>query len=241
MLTAACGLSLMLTCSAFSYSGTLIAAFIRAGEIALFSDGRVIDADSGRIHNDWSKVHQLSPMVGMLTAGHYVPSLREDIRRNAADRALTSVEDVATIARLVLIEIWRKLGSSPQEAPKLEVARVFVFIVGFDRFSRPRLYYLDNRSSPQFVLQERSLFTTGGGDVEIASMSTGSGETEDPSASLATHLKGLAEKQGAGVDVFAFRSAFDMTKAELGAKNKRIGGRTFGAVIDRRQGFRPIQ
>src|SRR2546427_1452956 len=91
-----------------SQSGTLVAAFLMPDQIALFSDGRVIDSDSGRVHNDWSKVHQLAPMVGMLTAGHYMPHLRDDIRRNSQARNVTAVDDVANVSSLVLVEAWRQ-------------------------------------------------------------------------------------------------------------------------------------
>jgi hypothetical protein len=215
-------------------SGTLIAAFLLRDQVFLFSDGRVIDADSGQVHDDWSKVHHLAPMVGMLTAGHYVPHLRDDICRNSSERNVSTVDGVANIAGLVLSETWRRFESAPENAAKIALARVFVFIAGFDAHAEARLFYLDSTSTPRFRLQERSLFSPGR-DLEIAAMSTGSGATENPSALLINEVQTRLRSQ---VDFDVLCSAFDATKAELAKTNDRIGGVTFAAVVDRRTGFR---
>lgn len=55
--------------------GTLIAAFITRDSVYLLSDGRVINTDTGQVHNTHSKVHKLSERCGLLVAGAYMPKL----------------------------------------------------------------------------------------------------------------------------------------------------------------------
>jgi hypothetical protein len=220
--------------------GTLIAAFLTKSDIFLASDGRVIHKDSGEICNDWSKVHQINKHVGMLTAGAYLPYLKDDVVRNCIERDISSVDEVAKITCLVLKEIWRLNVAKFEREGNLNEVRIFVFLAGFDSYRCPRLLYLDNMSDPMFSIQERLLFQTGS-DLEIAAMSTGSGQEEDPATLVSAEInKNLGSRSGNTNLLQVLNSAFNKTKNRLSATNPRIGGKTFFSRINLSSGYQDI-
>jgi hypothetical protein len=223
-----------------SLHGTLVAAFLTRSAIFLASDGRVIDSDSGKIFDDWTKVHRLTEQVGMLTAGAYVKHLKEDIVCKCNSRGILDVVGVAQIASLVLQEIWRLNAGAIEAQGKLEEVRIFIFLAGFDETGQPRLFYSDNNSQPKFAIQERQLFRSGY-DLEIAAISTGSGKWEDPSELLKEEI-GARIETGMSVQILPhlLYSAFGATKKKLSVTNPRVGGKTFFSHIDPEGGYLDI-
>jgi len=223
------------------FHGTLIAAFFTKDEIFLASDGRVNNIDNGEVHDDWSKVHQINKSVGMLTAGACTPTLATDIINNCKSRGIETVDEVAKIAHLVLKEIWRLNVDMFEREGKLDDIRIFIFLAGFDAHSQPRLFYLDNMSDPIFTIQERNLFQTAT-DIEIAALSTGSGEEENPSAMLAADIRNNLSSNNAKQNSLpmALHSAFNSTKDRLSNRNSSIGGQTFFSRLSVSSGYQDI-
>lgn len=222
------------------FEGTLIATFITKNKIYLLSDGRVINKIDGTIRDDWSKIHKINNRVGMLVAGIYVPNLRDDIIRNCRERDLTSVKDVANISSLILQEIWNQYTANPEYKEKIKNIRIFVFLVGFDENNVPHMFFLDNMSEPRFKLQEKALFEVGD-ELEIGAMSYASGETENPSGMLIKYLTPYINSKGKQIDLKrSIYSAFNSTKKELAEKTQQIGGKTFFAEIDIKNGYKDL-
>lgn len=226
--------------NSFYYIGTFVATFVMKDKIFLLSDGRIVDSRAGTITSEsFSKVHRLTNKVGMLTAGRYLPNLTTEISNICENMKTVYVDEVVKIAKTVLEKTSEQLYLRINNQELVKDIRIFVFIVGFDENSNPRLFYLDNMSKPPFKIQERMLFQSGY-DIEIGAMSTGSGEFEDPSSILVKHFKREYELKGRYVDlVTIIHSAFSYTKEEMSKRNHQIGGEVFISCIDF-QGFRKI-
>jgi hypothetical protein len=215
--------------------GTLVAAFLMRDEILLCSDGRVVSpVDGSVVRNDWSKVHQLTPKIGLLTVGRYLPGLILNFRSKWGNRTASSVREAVDVLRLALEEEWRGPAARPGRAGG--DVRAFVFVAGFDPTGQARLYYLDNQTNPPFRIQERTLFADGR-DLEIAAMSHGSGIEQDPSAAIVRHFATIRRQQPTQNVREQLLASFDAAKGELGLTDSQIGGRTFAASIDRTKGF----
>ncbi len=220
------------------HEGTLVAVFVTRTKVFLLSDGRVTRKRDGASYDNWSKVHKLSNMVGMLTAGAYPPSLRGDIIRNCEDRKVSWVKDVTKVTSLVLQEIWRQVTANPDNQDSIRNTRIFIFIAGFDESLHPHLYFLDNLSEPPFKVQEKDLFVSGH-DLEIGAISTGSGDTESPSVLLRKYLTPRLGANSENLRSIIY-SAFNNTKDELSKTIPQIGGETFFGEVDPEEGFKDI-
>jgi hypothetical protein len=221
--------------------GTLIATVITKNLIYLFSDGRLINKERGVINDNWSKIHKINDLVGMLVAGQYIQHLRDDIIRNCQRRNLKSVKDVAEITSLVLKGTWNNIAANPEYKEKISEIKIFAFIVGFDASASPHLYFVDSMSSPMFRLQERLLFL-GGEDLEIGAISYESGIKENPSNMLINQIiphRNLINRKEFELKDILLR-AFNDIKNELSKNHSSIGGQTFFAVIDNKKGFKNI-
>ena len=219
-----------------STEGTLVAAFVTRTEIVLCSDGRIVNsADGAVVRDDWSKVHRLSDRVGVLTAGRDLPGLMSRVRTRLARQPDTAMSGLVAALRLALLEEWASVTASSRAATR---GRTFVFVAGFDERGAPRLFHLDSQSQPEFRLNEMPLFVEPR-DLEIGAIATGT-ENEDPSAAIVRHLSGLQhQKPALGLHQLLL-GAFNATKAQLAARNSRIGGLTYAAAIDRTHGFREM-
>jgi len=203
--------------------GTLIAAFITCDSVYLLSDGRVVNTDTGQVHNTHSKVHKLSERCGLLVAGAYMPELPRTVSKIAEERDMTNVEQVAPIVRQEMEATWQLLKN--RESPeRIHRSRAFAFVVGFDSCNEPRLFYIDNKSEPAFSLQERHLFGDGN-DIEIGSLSTGSGEIEDPSGMLCEEIRARLPIRDTLQQLLI--ASFNGVKNVLSSQYERIGGETF--------------
>jgi len=223
-----------------SLLGTLIAAFLTKNAIFFASDGRVIDSNSGKVHNNWSKVHRINNYVGMLTDGAYLKHLKDDIVRNCNEKDSSSADGVAQIASLLLKEIWHLNFNRIEREGKLNEVRIFIFLAGFDNTKRPRLFYMDNMSDPIFKIQERQLFQSGR-DLEIAAMSTGSGQNENPSELLTSEIKKSLQSLSGDYNLSqVLYSSFGATKDQLSVTNSQIGGETFFSKIDISNGYQDL-
>ena len=221
--------------------GTLIAAFLTKSDIFLASDGRVICNETGKVDDNWSKVHKINNYVGMLTAGAYLPHLKDDIIKNCKERSLTFVDHVVKITSLVLKEIWRLNVDRFKRDGKSDEIRIFIFLAGFDQNRVSRLFYLDNLSTPIFNIQERTLFQTSN-DLEIAAMSTGSGKVENPSEILFAKINNrliFNDSVNNNLPGILY-SSFNDTKDQLSKTNQRIGGHTFFSKINISSGYHDI-
>jgi len=215
-----------------AWHGTLIAVAIINDSIHLFSDGRVKDLKTGVVNDSWSKIHKINNRVGMLTLGISLPSLKDDIIRNCDERGFTDIEDVAPIVSDVLrltVETARKV---PENNEVIEKHPVFIFLTGFDKCNKPRLFYLDQRTLPPFAIQERVLDASRD-KLEMTGMSTESGISEDPTSQI---MKYISEEHGkfSGQNIGEIiNQAFEKTKRILSEKHPNsIGGRTFWSRID---------
>ena len=218
-------------------SGTLIAAFLTKTEIVLCSDGRAVNASTGAVVSDaWTKIHRLTDRVGLLTAGRDLPGLVPRFRAKQAAARPSTITQLADLLQGALDEEWAALP--PGGDPAGGGGRSFVFMTGFDAVGAPRIFHLDSQA--RFRVQEMSLFG-GGRELEIAAMSTGSGLTQDPSGLLLRQLQTTRTREPS-IDLLRWLlSSFDAAKAELASQDPRIGGRTFVAVIDVREGFRELR
>lgn len=216
--------------------GTLIAAFLTKTEIVLCSDGRAVNASTGVVVSDaWTKIHRLTDRVGLLTAGRDLPGLVPRFRAKQAAARPSTITQLADLLQGALDEEWAAL---PPGDPGGGAGRSFVFMTGFDAVGAPRIFHLDSQA--RFRVQEMPLFG-GGRELEIAAMSTGSGLTQDPSGLLLRQLQSTRTREPA-IDLLRWLlSSFDAAKAELASQDPRIGGRTFVAVIDVREGFRELR
>lgn len=209
--------------------GTLIAAFITRDSVYLLSDGRVINTDTGQVHNTHSKVHKLSERCGLLVAGAYMPKLPGTVSKIAEERGMPAVEQVAPIVRQEMEATWKLLEN--RESPEsIYRARAFAFVVGFDSCNEPRLFYIDNKSEPAFRLQERHLFGDGN-NIEIGSLSTGSGEIEDPSGMLSEEIRARLPIRDSLQQLFI--ASFNGVKNVLSSQYERIGGETFLLTLNK--------
>jgi hypothetical protein len=165
----------------------------------------------------------------MLVARVYMPMLPTTVSQTAAQRRQPFVDQVAWIVRHEMEASWRiiELRELPE---RIRQARAFAFVAGFDVNESPRLFYIDNKSNPPFLLQERPLFTTGN-DLEMGAMSTGSGELEDPSSMLAAEIQVRLPLQMTLHRLL--EESFNHVKDTLAAQYESIGGRTFSLVISR--------
>lgn len=224
------------------YSGTLIATVITKEKILLFSDGRIIYGKDNTITSDsFSKLHKLTDKVGMLTAGRYIHKLTPEIVKVCEDTKTIYVEDVVVKTKLMAEKIWQEysLEHSNNQTNNMRDIRFFLFVVGYDRNSKPRLYYLDNMTPHPFEIQERVLFNAKQ-NIEIASMSTGSGETEDPGNIIAGYVN-YEINMNRKIDLLgAILVSFNKTKEVLSERNHHIGGRTFVAIIDPNNGYENV-
>jgi hypothetical protein len=218
--------------------GTLVAAFVTRGEIVLCSDGRVVNAGDGAVvRDDWSKVHKISDRIGMLTAGRDLPNLMPHLGAKLGRHARAPLGETLTMLRTTLREEWAAIAAASSRSGGH--GRTFVFLAGFDETGAPRLFYLDSQTTPAFQPTEMPLFDDAR-DLEIGAIATGTGN-QDPSATIVKHLGGLQTRQPTlGLHPLLL-GAFNATKAELAVQNKRIGGLTFAAAIDRQSGFRTLQ
>lgn len=218
--------------------GTLVAAFVTKTEIILCSDGRVVNSGDGSVvRDDWSKVHRLNDRVGMLTAGRDLPGLMSRVQSKLARHASGSLSETVSALRVALVEEWTKIASASSQAEPH--GRSFVFVAGFDEAGAPRLFHLDSQTQPAFRVTEMPLFVDVR-DLEIGAIATGAAH-HDPSAAIVKHLDGLQQRQPTlGLHPLLL-GAFNATKAQLAARNSRIGGLTFAATIDLENGFRDIK
>jgi len=215
--------------------GTLVVAFLMRNEILLCSDGRVVDALSGAVvRDDWSKVHQLTPMIGLLTLGRYLPNLVSSFRSQWSGRTGSSVLDAVTVLSLSLTEEWRNLTTQPGHLAS--DLRVFIFIAGFENTGQARLYYLDDRTDPPFTIKERILFADGC-DVEIAAMSHGSKGEQNPALAIRRQFAIIQKNQLLHNVRRQLLDSFEAAKDELSLMDSHIGGRTFAATINPARGF----
>lgn len=198
--------------------------FILKDQIILLSDGRVVNIKTKDILNDeTSKVHRLSDKVGMLTAGRFIPGVKELIVENCNKRNFETIDEIAIIASNIFQTAWRKNYDNTKDI------RLFAFIVGFDRNYKPKLYYIDNMTAPPLVLIERKL-DLNSDNVEIGVMATGSNNENEVSKYLVENFSALNEKLH---PVERMIEAFDLTKNQLSIENKSIGGNTFVSIINR--------
>ena len=218
--------------------GTLVAAFVTRNEILLCSDGRVVNsADGVVVRDDWSKVHRVTDRVGMLTAGRELPGLDSRVGARLARTSSTAMAETVQALRLALLEEWGSVAATSSRSNAS--GRSFVFVAGFDEHGAPRLFHLDSRSQPAFRITEMPLFTDVR-DLEIGAIATGT-EQEDPSMTIVKHLGGLQQRQPSLGLHGLLLGAFNATKAQLAARNSRIGGLTFAAAIDRSKGYRAVR
>ena len=218
--------------------GTLVAAFVTKGEIVLCSDGRVVNsADGVVVRDDWSKVHRLNDRVGMLTAGRELPGARFSHSRQArADRIHGDRRDRVGAADGARRGVEQRRGR--HRAGRMGQAGRSCSWRDSTSAARPGSFTWTARSRPAFRVTEMPLFTDVR-DLEIGAIATGT-EQEDPSTTIVKHLGGLQARQPTiGLHRIAARRV-QRDKAELGARNYRIGGLTFAAAIDRQTGFRAI-
>jgi len=128
------------------------------------------------------------------------------------------------------------LKHSDKRTDNIKDVKFFLFVVGFDRNSNPRLYYLENETSPAFEIQERILFNTGN-DLEIATMSTNSGKTEFPSETMSNYVNYennvMKRSDVTGIVI----DSFNKTKDILSKQNNHIGGKTFVSIMDPVEGY----
>jgi len=163
----------------------------------------------------------------MLVAGVYMPTLPMTVSQAVARRGEPFVDQVARIVRQEMEARWRILEQ--REPPeRVRQARAFAFVVGFDASESPRLFYIDNKSNPPFVLQERRLFGAGN-NLEVGAMSTGSGELDDVSGMLGAEIGARLTAQ-ITLDRLLTES-FDQVKDRLAERYESIGGTTFSLVI----------
>jgi len=208
---------------------TLIAAFLTRESVYLFSDGRVINTDSGKIYNRHSKVHKLSKRCGLLVAGAYMPELPSTVSKVASKRHMPYVEQIAPIVCQEMKSTWQLLEN--RESPeRIRKARAFAFVAGYDSDNEPRLFYIDDKSIPPFFLQKRELFK-GGIDLEIGSLSTGSGELEDPSGMLTQEIRARLPVQQSLYQILL--ASFNRVKNALASQYEKIGGETFCLILNR--------
>ena len=217
--------------------GTLVAAFVTRGEIVLCSDGRVVNSGDGAVvRDDWSKVHKISDRIGMLTAGRDLPNLLSNVQAKLMRQPQASIATTVAAVRTTLVEEWAGIAEAASRSGGH--GRTFVFVAGFDEKGTARLFHLDSATTPAFQVTEMPLFSSAR-DLEIGAIATGI-DNQDPSATIVKHLGGLHSRQPAIALHPLLLGAFNATKAELAARNKRIGGMTFAAAIDRQTGFRAI-
>jgi hypothetical protein len=203
--------------------GTLIAAFLTPDSVHLFSDGRVINTNTGQRYNRHSKVHKLSERCGLLVAGVYMAKLPTMVSKIAMERDTPYVDQIALIVNQEMANTWR-LFEERESPDRVNQARAFAFIVGFDSRNRPRLFYTDNKSNPPFHLQERPLFADGK-DLEMGAMSTGSGEIENPSSMLTAEIQTRLPVRTSLQQLLL--TSFDGVKNILASQYEGIGGDTF--------------
>lgn len=190
--------------------------------------------DGSVVRDDWSKVHQLTPKIALLTVGRYLPDLMSNFRSRWGDRRASSVREAVDVLRLALEEEWRGPAARPGRADG--DVRAFVFVTGFDPTGQPRLFYLDNQTNPPFRIQERTLFVDGR-DLEIAAMSHGSGVEQHPSAAIVRHFGMIRWRQPTQNLREQLLASFDAAKGELALTDSQIGGQTFAASTDQTKGF----
>jgi hypothetical protein len=218
--------------------GTFVAAFVTKNEILLCSDGRIVNsADGAVVRDDWSKVHRLNDRVGMLTAGRDLPGLVSRVRSKLARQASQPISETLNALRVALAEEWASVAA-PSSKSAAQPGRSFVFVAGFDETGAPRLFHLDSQTQPAFRVTEMPLFVDVR-DLEIGAIATGT-ENPDPSATIVKHLDGLQHRQPTLGLHRLLLGAFNATKAQLAARNTRIGGLTFAASIDLAKGYREV-
>jgi len=219
-------------------TGTLIAAFVTRGEILLCSDGRVVNSVSrAPVRDDWPKVHRLTDLTGMLTAGRDLPRLRDQFVVKLGSQRPKAVSAVATVLRGALEAEWSALASGGGQAP---AGRAFAVVAGFDTGGGARLFYMDSASRPAFLLQAVPLFGAGQ-DLDVFAISSNIEANEDVSALLVRHLDALVRVQQSADRRRLMLAAFAAAKQELGARNASIGGETFAASITPGGGYEPLR
>lgn len=217
--------------------GTLISTIITKENIYLFSDGRTVNLDNGEINNLHTKVHRLSKFCGLLVAGVYMPDLPSQVSTIASSNNLIYANQIADVVQKVISKIWEYLeNNNPPD--KIAASRAFAFICGYDNLFIPRLYYVDSQTTPKFTIKERFLFSEKT-DLEIAAMSTGSGEFENPTQMLTDSILKLYKYNSVIENVFL--DSFDSVKEELAKSYPKIGGNTFASKINKILGYTKIQ
>ena len=177
--------------------GGLIAAFLTPKAIYLASDGRVVDARGGQVHDDWPKLYSITGHAGMLTTGAYIPDLKEEMVRQCLSENASRVGDVAQVARIVLQDIWKLNAARSRKAGTLREFRILAFVVGFEEKDSPRLFSLRNTSHPSFIIKEQKLFQSGN-DLEVVSMVADGRRMQDLSVPLGAHV---SARQQTGYDL----------------------------------------
>jgi len=219
------------------HCGTVIAVFTTREEIYLFSDGRLTNLDTGKFNDAYPKVHRLSKYTGLLTAGINMPDLPVQVSTIASRSNLLYVKDIVPIVRDVMTDIWHYLEGT-NVLDKMAERKAFAFICGFDQNLIPHVYYIDNNTTPPFVIKEKSLFT-GTINLEIASISTGSGEFVDPSQMLANEI---SKNYSNSIPLKSILlKSFNSVKLNLAKTNSWIGGQTFYSKITKKSGYTKIQ
>jgi len=219
-------------------TGTLIAVFATRTEILLCSDGRVVNSVSrATIRDDWPKIHRLTDLTGLLTAGRDLPRLRDQFAAKLGNQRPQAVSAVATVLRGALEAGWTALTLEAGRAP---AGRAFAVVAGFDADGPARLFYMDSASKPPFLLQPVSLFATGQ-DLEVFAISSNVDANEDVSSLLVRHVDALARAQPGADRRRLMLAAFAAAKQELATRNTSIGGDTFAAVITPAGGYEPLR
>jgi len=218
-----------------SMDGSLITVFISRHHILLFSDGRATNSNTGKVNNEWTKVHRISNYVGMLCAGKYLPFLKSEIIEEGKKDDAVFVEDYAKIAKRVIDRQWVIIRKEIKNEEIMNSIRVFFFIAGYDRNNNPRLFYFD--SNKMFKTEERKLFQTAT-DIEIGAMAHGSGGFDDVSNIIKNNFNHFSSVVAKGTDYRKLLYlSFEKTKDQLSRTTHSIGGKTFSAQIDSIEGF----
>jgi len=221
----------------FNITGTLIAVVYFNTNFYLLSDGRLVDSrNMSVISNSHSKLHKLTNYSAMLTAGRYLNNLAPEIARLCSNGPHIYVDDVINLAKTEIKRQWEELIKRINVQYKQE--KFFCFIVGFDKKHNPRIFYIDNQTTPPFDIQERQLTF----EIEIAAISHGSGNSiENPSSEIASYLnQNIQSNYFIKNPQKVILEAFNQTLRKLSTINLFCGGKTFLSIIDLTHGYQII-
>jgi len=215
--------------------GTLTAFVATRDRIYLLSDGRVTNSKTGESSDEHSKVHPINKYVGILVAGRFVPILASNVREKSSTQAKNSVFEIAQFTKEEFETAWR-LMNDQFTSEEIASIRLFSFIAGFEN-GQPKLFYVDNMTNPPFEIKERLLFQ-GTSDFEIAALSHGSGDYNNPSGLLTNQIKTNAQLYSGVMSLDdIIRQSFDNVKKAISEHSPQIGGKTFMGIIDANEGF----